>query len=229
MKIAFLSDIHANLAALKAVLSDMPPVDATICSGDVVGYYPDVNEVCELVRSHAFHVVRGNHDAYVSGGLSPAVEHRQAYRVDWTRKHLGVENFRWLASLPHELGFLFDGLTIKVRHASPWDEESYLYPDSPELSQIKLDTDQLLCLGHTHHPLFTQLGLGWLLNPGSVGQPRDWNPKASYVLFDTKTRTADFRRVAYDVVAFQQRLHKLGWEESSIQILGRTRSQQISP
>ena len=229
VKLAFLSDIHANGLALEAVLNDLPAVDAIICSGDIVGYYPDVNEVCEMVRSRAMHVVRGNHDAYVCGGLTPAPEHRQAYRVDWTREHLDAVNFRWLASLPLELNFLFDGLQIKVRHASPWDEESYLYPDSPDLARIELEADQLLCLGHTHHPLLRQADLGWLLNPGSVGQPRDWNPAASYAIFDTITRMADFRRVAYDVAAFQQRLRGLGWEEPTIGILGRTRQQKAAP
>lgn len=229
MKLAFLSDIHGNYPALAAVLNDMPAVDAVICSGDVVGYYPDVNQVCDAVRGAKMHVVRGNHDAYVCGGLTPAPEHRQAYRVDWTREHLSAENFKWLASLPLEMNFVFDGLRIKVRHASPWDEESYLYPDSPELADIRLEHDQMLCLGHTHHPLRTEVGAGVLLNPGSVGQPRDWNPGASYAVVDTLTRAVEFRRVAYPVQDFQLRLRELGWEEPSIQILSRTRQQKAVP
>ena len=226
MKLAFLSDIHGNYPALEAVLKDLPAVDSIICSGDIVGYYPDVNEVCNAVRGIKMHVVRGNHDAYVCGGMAPAPEHRQTYRVDWTREQLSSDNFKWLASLPLEMDFLFDGLRIKVRHASPWDEESYLYPDSPQLADIKLEHDQMLCLGHTHHPLCSAAGAGMLLNPGSVGQPRDWNPDASYAVFDTMSRAMEFRRVTYRVHDFQQRLRELGWEDSSINILSRTRQQR---
>jgi putative phosphoesterase len=223
VKVAVLSDIHANLPALQAVLEDLPPVDARVVCGDLVGYYPDADPVCDLLRGLDAHVIRGNHDAYVIGALAPAAEHAAAYKTAWTQAHLSAPNRRWLEGLPVELGFRWDGLKVSVRHASPWDEESYLYADSPRLAEVVLQHDEMLLLGHTHHPMQVAAGAGRILNPGSVGQPRDWNPLASYAVLDTRARTAQLRRVAYDVGAFQARLRALGWDAALIDILGRKR------
>jgi diadenosine tetraphosphatase ApaH/serine/threonine PP2A family protein phosphatase len=157
----------------------------------------------------------------VTGALTPAAEKAQAYKVEWTRANLGQKNLSWLASLPFEMNFLLDGLKIKVRHASPWDEETYLYPDSPRLADVQPRPDEWLLFGHTHRPLALPTGGGLILNPGSVGQPRDWNPLASYALIDTSTRQAAIRRVEYNVQVFQRRLKELGWESSLIDILSR--------
>jgi putative phosphoesterase len=221
LKVAVLADIHANLPALEAVLEDLPPVDARVICGDIVGYYPDADPVCDLLRGLDAHVIRGNHDAYVIGALAPAPEYAAAYKTDWTRAHLSAVNLRWLAGLPVELSFRWDDLKVTARHASPWDEESYLYADSPRLAEVVLQRGEMLLLGHTHHPMQVAAGEGRILNPGSVGQPRDWNPLASYAVLDTRERTAQLRRVAYDVGAFQARLKALGWDATLIDILSR--------
>lgn len=221
MKIAIVSDIHGNLPALQAVLDDMPAVDVLVCCGDVVGYYPDVNEVCTQLRETNAFVIRGNHDAYVIGELYPNPTKSMAYRVDWTRSQLSDFNLRWLRVLPLELRFRWGNLSLIVRHASPWDEETYVYADSPCLAKIALNKEEILVLGHTHHPMLVQAGKGMLINPGSVGQPRDWNPQASYVILETVTKSAEIRRVAYNVCAFQKRLESLGWDRTTIEILSR--------
>jgi putative phosphoesterase len=221
VKVAVLSDIHGNLPALQSVLADMPSVDTVVCCGDLVGYYPDAEQVCNAMRDLDAYIVRGNHEGYVAGALTPANDKIQAYKVEWTRTNLSQKNLSWLASLPVEKNLSLDGIKIKVRHASPWDEETYLYPDSARLSEIHLTQDEWLWVGHTHRPLSIQVGDGMLLNPGSVGQPRDWNPLASYAIFDTVTRQAVIRRVVYNVRAFQNRLKELGWESSLIEILSR--------
>lgn len=223
MKIALLSDIHANLAALDAVIADMPPVDAILFAGDAVGYYAHPNQVCERLRAIGARCVRGNHDNYVTGQAEPNAERRAAYATDWTREQLTAENFEWLASLPAELHLQADGFDVAVRHASPWDEETYLYPDSDRLGDVRLDADQMLVLGHTHHPMTVAAGEGLLINPGSVGQPRDWNPAAAYALLSLPSREVEFRRVAYDVAAVQADLAARGWATGVIEILGRTR------
>lgn len=221
MKIAILADIHGNLPALQAVLNDMPVVDGLICCGDVVGYYPDVNEVCAQLRNINAFVVRGNHDAYVIGELQPDPARRSVYRVDWTQSRLTISHRCWLASLPVELRFCWGNLSVTVRHASPWDEETYLYPDSPDLAKISLEKNEILILGHTHHPMANKAGEGMLINPGSVGQPRDWNPQASYAILETQTGSIEHKRVPYNVVEFQQRLESLGLDEAVVKILSR--------
>lgn len=223
LKIAFIADIHGNWPALQAVFQDLPTVDLCVCVGDLVGYYPDVNEVCEFVRSSGISTIRGNHDAYVVGDLEPAADKVDVYRTYWTRDRLSLDNKRWLESLPIELTFRCGYYHIKVRHASPWDETTYLYSDSDVLKRIKLNPFEILVFGHTHHPMQVPCGQGFAVNPGSVGQPRDWNPKAIYVLFDTALGRFEFRRVAYDVDGFQRRLKELVWNQSMIDTLSRVK------
>lgn len=221
MKIAFLSDIHGNLPALQAVLQEIGQVDAIICCGDLVGYYPDVNQVCTVLRKMNVYAVRGNHDAYVVGALMPDPRKALVYRTTWIQSKLDKIHFEWLALLPVEIRFLWDNWMIIVRHASPWDEETYLFQDSPRLSNISLENREILVVGHTHHPMLMQLEQGIILNPGSVGQPRDWNPRASYGTLDTQTCKIELERVSYPVENFQERLRALDWDEDTIQILGR--------
>jgi putative phosphoesterase len=223
MRLAIIADIHGNRPALEAVIKSAPPVDGWICAGDVVGYYPDVNEVCQVLLNLRAVVIRGNHDAYVSGELLPNEERRVLYRTDWTREHLTPSNARWIKGLPVEAAFSFGASRLFVRHASPWDEETYLYPDSARLAEIRLAKNEYLFLGHSHHPMRVAAGDGLVINPGSVGQPRDYNPAASYAVLDLDSGTVEHRRALYDVASYQQHLRDLEWPESTIAILSRTR------
>ena len=223
LKVGIIADIHGNQPALQAVLERISNADALICAGDVVGYYADINEVCDLLRNTDARVIRGNHDAYVIGELQPNPQHREAYRTDWIREHLDPHHLRWLRSLPTEVCFHWGRHTLRVRHACPWDEETYLYADSIRLSEVSLPLHEILILGHTHHPMVIQSGRGLILNPGSVGQPRDWNPSACYALFDVESGKVELHRVPYDFEGLQRRLSSLHWESQSIRILSRTR------
>jgi len=224
VRIALLADVHANLDALKAVLADMGRVDLCICAGDVTGYYADPNEVCMLLRDCGTAVIRGNHDAYVIGDLRPDPARATAYRTAWTRQTLTVENLEWLRGLPKELTMRCDSRTLRIRHASPWDEETYIYPDSDRLlRKISLGEAEVLALGHTHRPMVVRDRGGVVVNPGSVGQPRDWNPMASYAILDGASGAVEIRRVAYDVAAVQQRLRELDWDLGQVALLSRTR------
>ena len=221
MRVALLSDIHANLPAFHAVLDDLPQVDSVVCLGDVVGYYADPNEVCDLLIKRQIVTIRGNHDAYVLGELTPRANRDAAYRTSWTREILTPKNVTWLRSLPTGMHFRWGRFDVQLRHATPWDEEGYLYPDS-DLNQITLAPDQLLAVGHTHWPMLRQCGQGLVLNPGSVGQPRDCNPKAAYAILDADSGSVDFRRVTYDVGDLQRRLQQIGWDPDSVAVLSRT-------
>ena len=226
MRAAIISDLHANLPALTAVLNDMSPVDAIFCCGDVVGYYPDANEVCEEIRRLGIETIRGNHDAYVTGHLAADPVRSSVYRVEWTKETLTTENYRWLDSLGTEKKFDLDGWQLTLRHANFEDEEEYLYPDSPALGEFDLSDDEIVCFGHTHHPMLVSAGKGKIVNPGSVGQPRDWNPDSSYAIIDSADRSVEFRRAAYDVRGVQARLRKMGWDQMAIDILGRRKTEQ---
>jgi putative phosphoesterase len=223
MRLALISDIHANLDALQAVLEDVPPVDHIVCCGDLVEYYDRPNEVCALIRSRNIPCIRGNHDAYVIGALPPGDANRAAYRTDWTRETLDASHRLWLAELPTEMRFEQDGRQLWVRHASPWDEETYLYADADAaLSRLRLASREILAVGHTHRPLHLKAGDGWLLNPGSVGQPRDYDPRASYAVLDLGTGGVEHRRAGYDVAAMQARLEQQDWDANVVGILSRT-------
>jgi predicted phosphodiesterase len=226
MLVAVLSDVHGNLPALEAVLADLGSIDAVLCCGDLVGYYPDVAEVVERVRALGARTVRGNHELMAIGSLAVPPERTGYYGIDWTRRALSREQLEWLSRLPPSLELARDGLTIEVRHSSPWDEETYLYPDSPALARVALAERRWLFLGHTHYPMHVRAGRGFVVNPGSVGQPRDWNPSAAYGVLDTATGRWEQRRVSYDHRAYQRRLESLSFDPRAIALLGRERVTQ---
>lgn len=230
MRLGLIADVHANAAALEAVLADARGVDAWLCAGDVVGYHPDVNTVCGRLRAIGACVVLGNHDAYVTGALVPDARRREASRTDWTRAHIAPGHLAWLAALPREAGWEIDGLRIRLRHASPWDLETSLDSRAPALARVAIGPDEVLVVGHTHQPMIVaRPDGGRIVNPGSVGQPRDGSAAAAYAVLDTGTREMELRRVAWDVTVLQQRLRCLGWEASTIDVLGRAPSAGVEP
>ncbi|MGO9004334.1 MAG: metallophosphoesterase family protein [Beijerinckiaceae bacterium] len=107
-----------------------------------------------------------------------------------------------------------------------WDDETYLYPHSPKLSEIELDDRDILVLGHTHHPLIYLAARGLIVNPGSVGQPRDRNPSAAYAILNSVSHEVSFRRSEYDVGSLQERLIGQGWSGATIDILSRRKTGQ---
>jgi len=220
--VAIISDIHANLPALEAVIEDAGAPDLWICAGDVVGYYSEPNEVCDRLRGLEARVIRGNHDGYVIGALQPDPAREPHYRTNWTVAALTPNNLEWLRALPSEDTVHVGEMRVRVRHASPWDEETYIYPDSPRWQEIELPQREVLVLGHTHHPLRRRCGSGWVVNPGSVGQPRDRDPRAGYALLDASDGAITMRRVPYPVAAVQQQLRAQNWPTQMIAILSRT-------
>jgi len=224
VKIGVMADIHSNLPALEAVLNKFNSCDHIVCAGDIVGYYDQPNEVCECIRSLNAITIRGNHDGYVIGFLEPKPENRDIYRTDWTRDTLTSENLEWLQSLPSEHEIIHTDVKILIRHANPWDEERYIYPDSTELmDKINLSENEILILGHTHYPMIREAVGGIVLNPGSVGQPRDRDPRASYAILDTENHDILLQRAYYDVADYQTKLSTMDWNSDMINILSRTK------
>ena len=193
MKIAFISDIHGNYEALSAVLEEIDKLDIKriFCAGDVVGYYSQVNECCNELRSRGILSVMGNHDWYMAGGgfcpRSKSVNECLAYQ----RGVIEKENLNWLQAFP--LHMQIDN--IKLVHggwADPIDE--YLTPKKEYFDNV---LGEVFVSGHTHIQTVEKFNNKIYCNPGSVGQPRDGDPMAAFAVFDGK----DFKlyRVKYDL------------------------------
>lgn len=227
MRIAVLSDIHANLVALDAVLGSIGTIDAVWHLGDVVGYGPEPDGVVERLRAAGAQGVRGNHDAAAAGGSEIDWFNPDARRaMEWTRRAIAPATRDWLAALPQrrsEEGFL-------LVHGSPRDP-TWEYVTSTPVARANLGAiDEDFALhGHTHIPVvfceddgrvvtiapadgssFRLDGRRALINPGSVGQPRDGDPMSSYLVIDTDRLLVTWHRVAYDIAAVQGRMAVAG-------------------
>jgi len=215
MKVCVLSDIHSNLDAFQAVLKDMPKVDSIIYVGDFVGYGAEPNEVVELARSKDMRAVLGNHDygaiARDQSGFNPIA----AQALLWTSEKLNKDNARYLRGLPEQMNLTLGGKRVLVVHGSPRDPLfEYVFPDvsNQELFQLTKDVAaDVVILGHTHAPMTRMIQGKLIVNPGSVGQPRDRDPRASYAILDIgKEVEVDQRRVQYDIEKTAKKIKSAG-------------------
>lgn len=197
MEIGVISDVHGNIVALDAVLEDMPDVDELVCTGDIVGYNPWPGECVDTIRDADVPTIEGNHDRAVVTGQYPGFNEMAAAGVEYAREQLTDEQIEWLAALPTEQT-LFDG-RVKLVHGHPDDPDHYTQPS--EFSPDLLEGEDVLIMGHTHvqnHEIYDD---GIVLNPGSVGQPRDRDHRAAYSIVDLDEWTVEQRRVEYDTDA----------------------------
>lgn len=209
MKVGVLSDIHANTVALDAVIEEMPPVDELICAGDIVGYNPWPAECIEFVREHDVTTVMGNHDRAAAGHNAFGFNSMAGAGVEYAREQLSDEQVSFLRSLL-DSERCFDG-EVRIVHGHPNDPDRYTYPADfgPEL----LGEESVLVLGHTHvqgHETFED---GIVMNPGSVGQPRDGDPRAAYAVLDLDEMRVTEHRVAYDIERVQEAVEAAGLPE----------------
>jgi putative phosphoesterase len=197
MRLGVVSDVHANRVALDAVLDAMPAVDLLVNAGDVVGYNPWPAECVAAVRERSIPTVMGNHDRAVARSGAVRFNRMANAGVEYAREQLSDEERSWLADLP-DRRTVADG-RVRVVHGHPEDPDRYTYPD--EFSPAMLDGEDLLVTGHTHVQGHRTFDEGAVMNPGSVGQPRDGDPRAAYAVVDLSTDppTVDERRVEYDV------------------------------
>ncbi len=219
MRLAIVSDIHANLPALEAVMKDMArrDVDGAVNLGDIVGYGPHCDEVVAALQKAEMREVVGNYDLavlaedeaqgrerFLKSDLSPV--EREVFT--WTRQHTGAATRQYLAELPAQLYIEEQGLTILFTHGSPERPNEYLGADTPEERLIELFEGtgaDIMVVGHTHLPLVREVGERLLVNPGSVGAPKDGDPRASYLILDTEGQfRAEHVRVTFDVESFAQ-------------------------
>jgi putative phosphoesterase len=210
MRIGVISDVHANLVALEAVLADMPPVDRLVCAGDVVGYNPWPAECVERVRERCSATVEGNHDRNVDTPNRYSMNRMAHEGLKLASERLGPEQKEWLRSLPRTVELADD--RVLMVHDHPEHVDQYVRPHSfPKLRRY-LDDHDACILGHTHVQHQATVDGRLLLNPGSVGQPRDEDPRAAYAVVDTAPdpMEAHCHRVEYDVARVQRACRDAG-------------------
>ena len=208
MTVALLSDVHANLVALEAVLAALPAVDAIWVMGDSVGYGPEPADTLALLRERQARLVAGNHDRAVATGeglelFNPVAREAAVLHRRW----LGHEDRDALAALPLTLDPA-PGYTIC--HGSPRDPLwEYVFDARTAAFAMAGLSAARCCVGHTHVPAtFRTADAKTMVNPGSVGQPRDGDRRAAYALLDPANGAVDFRRVEYDVAETQRRMRE---------------------
>jgi len=233
MRVLVISDVHANLTALEAVLADAGPVDETWCLGDVVGYGPDPNEVVERLRDLPnLTCILGNHDVAVLGQMDHAVFNTEARKsLLWQKKSVTPSNMSYLEGLPRNA---IERADVTLVHGSPRDPV-WEYILNTLVARLNFDAFKTpYCLvGHSHIQCMFQLDLNRdrislevphpgemhqltpraILNPGSVGQPRDRDPRSAFAIYDSQTFIWQPRRVKYDVSAVQERIRAAGLPE----------------
>lgn len=193
MKTAFISDIHGNYEALKAVLAevDRQRISRVYCAGDVVGYYSQINECCRELRERGIACVMGNHDWYMAGGGFCSRSKSVNDCLSYQRKIIEAEHLEWLSTFPVQLRID----EIQMVHggwADPIDE--YLKPSASYFEQM---AGNVFVSGHTHLQTLQRFGDKVYCNPGSVGQPRDGDPRAAFALYEAGAFT--LHRVEYDM------------------------------
>ena len=195
MEIGVISDVHGNTVALDAVFADMPAVDALACAGDVVGYNPWHAECVAAVRERSIPTVSGNHDRAVASETRFAFNSMAGAGVAHARETLTEDQIEWLRSLPTTRRE-FDG-RVRIVHGHPENPDRYTY--TGEFSPDLLGEEDVLVLGHTHVQGHKRFDEGVVMNPGSVGQPRDGDPRAAYAVLDLDDLTVTEHRVEYDI------------------------------
>jgi predicted phosphodiesterase len=238
LRYLILSDIHSNLEALEKCLALADGrYDQALCLGDLVGYGPDPNPVVERVRPLAKTIVRGNHDKACCGLMDPQEFNVLArLATEWTRSQLTPEHFEFLRSLPTG-PVKIDAFDLV--HGSPADEDEYLFDALGAQRAFQSMASPLVFFGHTHQqggflitandrfqPIETpskkndepagfllETGTRYLINPGSVGQPRDGDWRAGFAIFDADARRVDYYRTPYNLELTQQKMRKAGLPE----------------
>jgi predicted phosphodiesterase len=234
LRTLLLSDIHSNLEALEACLAAAPSTEITVNLGDIVGYGASPNEVTERARALAGIFVRGNHDKVVAGiddveNFNPIA----GIAAIWNREQLKSEHLSWLRDLPKG-PITIDELTgVQYVHGAPDDEDRYVVTPEDAATELARPGADITFFGHTHiqgafeleadivravHPVYETVakhetwdfplkeGLNYMINPGSIGQPRDGDWRAAFAVFDSVQRVVTFFRVPYEVRSAQEKI-----------------------
>lgn len=244
MRYLILSDIHSNLEGLeKCIEAAKGQYDSVLCLGDLVGYGPDPNAVIDRIRGIANTIIRGNHDKACSG-VTDAKDFNLLARLGtlWTRGELTLEHLEFLRALPSGPAAVE---SFQIVHGSPADEDEYIFGPVQALPTLRNLSRQTVCFGHTHFQggfmitpkgrfqsirvlsredgrtavLRLEDGARYLINPGSVGQPRDGDWRAAFAVLDEEQREVEYFRTPYDLGKTQEKMLKAGLPESLVRRL----------
>ena len=230
MKYAIIADIHGNLEAFQTVLEDIKTqnVNQVVCLGDVVGYNANPKECLQIVREMNIPCVKGNHDEYCSSedaleGFNP----HAAEAVHWTRNQLTTEDRQWLRDLKYSR--MVGNFTIVHATLDAPQRWGYVFDKLAAAASFPYQNTQVCFFGHTHVPVAfmrdsvvrggtyskfkIDVSKKYFVNVGAVGQPRDNNPKAAYVVYDTDAGTIELRRLDYDIPTTQEKIRAAGLPE----------------
>lgn len=201
MKLAILADIHSNLHALKVVSEEITKanIDLVACAGDIVGYGANPNECCTIVRDSAKHIVFGNHERAALTRDTIWMNPHAAKASAWTADALNAGSRSFLSRLELESRFDLSSKSVAMFHGSVGSDIEYVYEDNLSDDLLSKANADILILAHTHVPYVRRFRSGLILNPGSVGQPRDGDPRASFAVYDSEDDSCVIRRVKYDV------------------------------
>jgi len=208
LKLAIIADIHGNADALEAVLDkvDQNNVDQVIIAGDLVGYYFEPERVLKLLEPWPTLVVRGNHEEYLSRARTDkkfleSLTSRYGPGIKIALEQLSIDKLDFLTSLPHPISINIEGSQFLICHGSPWDLNQYIYPDAnlSLFDQCANGREDYIVLGHTHYSLLQTVEKTKIINPGSVGQPRNNQPGAHWVLLDMDNKSCSFHIESYDI------------------------------
>jgi putative phosphoesterase len=223
--VAVITDIHANLPALKAALEriDQLGIQQIYCGGDLVGYGPHPNEVCALIAEREIPTIYGNYDYAIARDLddcgcayiTPEDRELGQRSVAWTLEHTDQASKDFMRELPFDLRFTVGTTDVHLVHGSPRKVNEYLFEDKPARLYERLaaaETDRVLVFGHTHKPWVHEYGGVLFVNCGSVGKPKDGDPRAAFAILDAGERGVEvaIERVAYDAEAVAREVAAVG-------------------
>lgn len=220
MKIAFISDIHSNYFYFKKVMLQIEKsnVDEIYCLGDMIGYYDKPDKVIELIINKNIKCIKGNHEKYLLGEIDYNKKNENIYRIENQRRTLSKENLNFLQSLPDSIEKKIDNKKFYLTHSLPNNTTSYIR-SLHDLDSINSKIYDYYCFGHTHVPLISFHYGFCVLNPGSIGQPRDYTQKPSFIIVNTENQSCELYKVDIEISPYISQLKKMDYPEPLIRIL----------
>ncbi len=201
MLVGLISDVHSNTVALRAILPilDTMGAEKILHAGDIIGYNPYPDETVGLFKKKKIISILGNHDKALITGDTSGFNQYAAAALKWTKNTMSPDNIDYIRELENVEHINLQGVRIMLVHGSPKDPDEYIYPEDVESDLLKVDDCDILVLGHTHIQFKKEYPEGIIVNPGSVGQPRDGDPQAAFAILDTETGKIKLERASYDI------------------------------
>ncbi|VVB90403.1 Calcineurin-like phosphoesterase superfamily domain protein [uncultured archaeon] len=201
MLVGLIADVHSNAVALRAVLPilDAMGAEKILHAGDIIGYNPYPDETIGLFKKKKIISILGNHERALITGDTSDFNPYAAAALKWTKNTMSSDNIDYIRELKNVEHINLQGIRITLVHGSPKDPDEYVYPEDVEPDLLKADDCDILVLGHTHIQFKKEYAEGMIVNPGSVGQPRDGDPRAAFAVLDADTGKIKLERASYDI------------------------------